>query len=59
MNEQSKIKSELQLGFERWAGSHQFLCDWDIEHKIYTNVYTQGAWMAFEEGYRQCWDVEE
>lgn len=52
MNESSKseTKNATQVKFEEWAEEHKFLCEWDTEHKIYTNVYTQGAWMAYLQG---------
>ena len=46
-------KSGLQLCFEIWAEAHNFTCGWDTIKQIYTNAFTHGAWMAFEEGERQ------
>jgi len=55
----NKEKSELQFRFEKWAEKNRFKCDWDEEMDFYIDRYTQGAWNAFQEGYRQCWDIEE
>jgi len=48
-----QVKSEVQLSFELWAKAHKFKCEWDGERCIYESAFTQGAWMAFEEGDRQ------
>lgn len=41
---------DIKLSFEKWAKEHKFILSKDNELDIYANVYTQGAWMAYQAG---------
>jgi hypothetical protein len=46
-------KNDIKKHFEQWAKQHQFILLIDKELNIYSNVYTQGAWMAYEAGWNK------
>jgi hypothetical protein len=45
------MEDKIKKHFEEWAKQHQFILAIDKELNIYSNVYTQGAWMAYEAGW--------
>ena len=42
---------DIRNEFELWAEQHKFNVGFDKELGVYTNVYTEGAWLAFNAGY--------
>jgi len=41
---------DIKKSFEKWAKEHKFILTKDTDLDIYANVYTQGAWMAYQAG---------